>query len=104
MGAVLRCGLGRVSNCFCNKSLKLLECFLGVGGAEVSVGPLCRGLQGQRVEAHLLRLSVCSLDSQAAEPEDAARTASSHQQLLDQRFVLLLQRQHDSSLQDGHNS
>lgn len=43
MGAVLLRGLGRVSDCFRNKSLKLLECFLGVGGAEVSVGPLCRG-------------------------------------------------------------
>lgn len=60
------------------------------------------GAAVEQVEAHLLRLSVCSLDSDAAEPENAARAASSRQQLVDQRLVLLLQRQHDSGLQDGH--
>lgn len=62
-----------------------------------------RGWEVEEEEgAYLLRLSVSSLDTDAAEPEHAASAASGRQQLLDQRFVLVLQRQHDRSLQDGH--
>lgn len=51
-------------------------------------------------ESHLRGFSVGSLDAHAAEPEDAASAAAGRQQLLDDGFVLLLQRQHDSRLQE----
>lgn len=49
----------------------------------------------QQAEAYLLRCSVGSLDTDAAEPEHAASAAAGRQQLLHQRLVLLLQGQHE---------
>lgn len=55
----------------------------------------------EQEQAYLLGLLVSSLNSDAAEPEHAAGAASGRQQLQDQRPLLLLQRQHERSLQDG---
>lgn len=61
----------------------------------------CRRCQKQEV-AYLLGLPVGGLNADAAEPENAAGAAAGRQQLLDDGFVLLLQPQHDSRLQEAH--
>lgn len=52
-------------------------------------------------ESHLRRLPVGGLDAHAAEPEDAAGAAAGRQQLVDDGFVSVLQRQHGCTLQGG---
>lgn len=49
----------------------------------------------KRFQSHLRWLSVGGLNAHAAESEDTASTAAGRQQLLDDGFVLFLQRQHD---------
>lgn len=50
--------------------------------------------------SYLSGLSVGGLNAHTAEPEHAASAAAGRQQLLDDGFILLLQRQHDSGLQE----
>lgn len=52
------------------------------------------------LEPHLWWLSVGGLHTHTAESEDTTSAAASSQQFLDDGFILLLQRQHDCSLQE----
>lgn len=88
--------------CAADEILKFLKRFLFVMQDGRVSNSLWKRVWTRTKGSHPLRLSVGGVNAHTAEPQHAASAAAGRQQLLDDGFVLLLQRQHDSQLQGVH--